>query len=65
MGFVSMLVRLKNAGLLLAVFFALAPSSAQNTGRDLVFRDPLRTPEERAADLVGRLTLEEKVLQMH
>jgi beta-glucosidase len=63
MGFVSMLVRLKNAGLSLAVFFAVA-LSAQNTGRDLLFRDPLRTPEERAADLVGRLTLEEKVLQM-
>jgi beta-glucosidase len=64
MGFLSMLVRWKNAGLLLAVFFALALSSAQNTGPDLVFRDPLRTPEDRAADLVGRLTLEEKVLQM-
>jgi beta-glucosidase len=59
-----MLIRLKNAGPFLAVFFALALSSAQNTGRDLVFRDPLQTPEDRAADLVGRLTLEEKVLQM-
>src|SRR6202162_4662632 len=64
MGLVSMLIRLKNAGPFLAVFFALALSSAQNTGRDLLFRDPLQTPEERAADLVGRLTLEEKVLQM-
>ena len=64
MGFVSMLIRLKNAGPFLAVFFALALSSAQDTGRDLVFRDPLQTPEDRAADLVGRLTLEEKVLQM-
>ncbi|HVR23326.1 MAG TPA: glycoside hydrolase family 3 C-terminal domain-containing protein [Candidatus Polarisedimenticolia bacterium] len=57
-------IRLSNAGPFLAVFFALALSSAQNTGRDLVFRDPLQTPEDRAADLVGRLTLEEKVLQM-
>jgi len=64
MGFVSMPIRLSNAGPFLAVFFALALSSAQNTGRDLVFRDPLQTPEDRAADLVGRLTLEEKVLQM-
>src|SRR5580704_5318032 len=60
MSFVSMLLRWKSAGLILAVFYSLTPLRAQN----LAFRDPDRTPEDRAADLVGRLTLDEKVLQM-
>jgi beta-glucosidase len=29
-----------------------------------VYKDPSQTPEVRAADLVSRLTLQEKVLQM-
>jgi beta-glucosidase len=36
----------------------------QPSGAPAAFRDPSLPPERRAADLVGRLTLEEKVLQM-
>ena len=64
MSFVSMLTRLKNTGLFLAILFLLPLLWAQNTGSVPAFRDPDLTPEERAADLVGRLTLQEKVLQM-
>jgi len=64
MPFVSMLTRLKNTGLFLAIPFLLPLLWAQNAGSVPAFRDPHLTPEERAADLVGRLTLQEKVLQM-
>ena len=59
-----MLTRLKNTGLFLAILFLLPLLWAQNTGSGPALRDPDLSPEERAADLVGRLTLQEKVLQM-
>jgi beta-glucosidase len=59
-----MLTRWKNLGLFLTILFLLPSSWAQNTGSLPAFRDPDLSPEERAADLVGRLTLQEKVLQM-
>jgi beta-glucosidase len=62
--FVSMLIRLKNSGLFLTLLFLLPLLRAQNAGSDPAFRDPDLPPEARAADLVGRLTLQEKVLQM-
>src|SRR5512144_3339637 len=43
--------------LLAAAFFAQQPGNAP-------YRDPSLSPERRAADLVSRMTLEEKVLQM-
>src|SRR5580704_13236802 len=58
-----MFAHLKNSGLFLAILFVLPSLSAQNTSGQL-FLDPDLSPEERAADLVGRLTLQEKVLQM-
>jgi beta-glucosidase len=60
----TMFTHLKNSGLFLAVLFLLPPLSAQSTGSGQLFLDPDLSPEERAADLVGRLTLQEKVLQM-
>jgi beta-glucosidase len=59
-----MLTRLQNSGLLLAIVFLLTPLRAQTTGSGAAFLDPDLSTEERAADLVGRLTLQEKVLQM-
>jgi beta-glucosidase len=59
-----MLTRLKNFGLSLAFLFLLPSLWSQNTGSPSAFRDAGLSPEERAADLVGRLTLQEKVLQM-
>ncbi|MGA2416190.1 MAG: glycoside hydrolase family 3 N-terminal domain-containing protein [Candidatus Sulfotelmatobacter sp.] len=38
--------------------------AAQDFAADEAFRNPTLTPEQRAADLVGRFTLQEKVLQM-
>src|SRR3984885_13608366 len=59
-----MLTRLQNSGWLLAIVFLLTPLRAQTTGSGAAFLDPDLSTEERAADLVGRLTLQEKVLQM-
>jgi len=59
-----MLTQWKNSGLFLAIFFLLPSLWAQNTGSSPAFRDPDLSSEERAADLVRRLTLPEKVLQM-
>jgi beta-glucosidase len=63
MSFASMLARLNNRGLFLAVLFPPL-LRGQNSGSVPPFRDPDLTPEQRAADLVGSLTLQEKVLQM-
>jgi beta-glucosidase len=60
----SMFTRLKNSALLLAILFLLPLLSAQNPGSRPAFRNPDLTPEERAADVVSSLTLQEKVLQM-
>ena len=62
--FIAMLTRLKNAAPFLAILLLLPLLRAQNAASAPTFRDPDLTPEERAADLVGRLTLQEKVLQM-
>ena len=57
---------LKNILTTLAVISLLPLAWAQSTNYETVpaFRDPDRTPQERSMDLVGRLTLQEKVLQM-
>lgn len=59
-----MLAGLKNSGRFLAILLLLPLLRAQNTGSVPPFRNPDLTPEERAAHLVGSLTLQEKVLQM-
>jgi beta-glucosidase len=49
----------------LSVALCLASSLAgASPASDTAFRDPSLSPQRRAADLVSRLTLEEKVLQM-
>ena len=64
------LTRLKNAALFLTILFLLlrlwaqTPLRTQTPGSVPPFRNPELPPEERATDLVGRLTLQEKVLQM-
>src|SRR5258708_39516973 len=63
--FVSMLTRLKNSALFLAIPFLLPLLWAQNSACDPAFRNPDLSPDDRAADVVRRLTLPEKVLQMH
>jgi beta-glucosidase len=62
--FVAMLTRLKNAAPFLTILILLPLLHAQNTTSAPAFRNPGLTPEHRAADLVGSLTLQEKVLQM-
>ncbi|MGA8066160.1 MAG: glycoside hydrolase family 3 N-terminal domain-containing protein, partial [Terriglobales bacterium] len=59
-------IPLKNILTTLAVISLLPLAWAQSTNYETVpaFRDPDRTPQERSMDLVGRLTLQEKVLQM-
>ncbi len=64
MMFLSMLTRRKSARLFQAAVLLLPLLSAQNKPPAPAFRNPDLTPEERAADLVSRLTLQEKVLQM-
>ena len=64
MSFLSILIRLKNTALFLPILFPLPLLWAQTPGSAPPFRNPGLTPEARAADLVGRLTLQEKVLQM-
>src|SRR5580700_6480619 len=59
-----MLTRSKNSGLLLATLFLLTPLRAQTAGSGAAFLDPDLSTEQRAADLVGRLTFEEKVWQI-
>jgi beta-glucosidase len=49
--------------ILLVVLLALRLSSAQ-VAEERAYRNPDLSPERRAADLVSRLTLQEKVLQM-
>jgi beta-glucosidase len=60
----SKIRRLKSIGLCLAILFISPRLHAQNVEAVPTFRNPDRPPEERAADLVGRMTLQEKVLQM-
>ena len=48
---------------LLVVLLALRLSSAQ-VAEEPAYRNPHLSPEQRATDLVGRMTLQEKVLQM-
>jgi beta-glucosidase len=54
---------LKPNRLTIASLLLLAAASAQQQGNS-PYQDPNLTPEKRAADLVSRMTLEEKVLQM-
>jgi|HubBroStandDraft_5_1064220.scaffolds.fasta_scaffold36114_2 hypothetical protein len=64
MSFASVLARMKNRGLFLAILFLLPLLRGQNSASVPPFRDPDLSPEEPAADLVGSLTLQEKVLPM-
>jgi beta-glucosidase len=62
--FISMLTRLKNSALFLAIPYLLPLLWAQNSASGPAFTNPDLSPEDRAADVVRRLTLPEKVLQM-
>src|SRR6516164_2427764 len=64
MAWFGMPTRWKHSGLLLALFSLLPLLWAQSTQDSPAFRNPDLSPEERSADLVSRLTLREKVLQM-
>jgi beta-glucosidase len=64
MAFLAMPTRWKNSGLLLALLFFLPLMRSQSPDDNPYFRNLELPPEERSADLVGRLTLQEKVLQM-
>jgi beta-glucosidase len=49
----------------LASCLVMACSAALLLGQTAeIYKDPTKTPEERAADLIARMTLQEKVLQM-
>ena len=50
--------------LFVVVFFSLAASSFGQQPGNAPYLDPNLSPERRAADIVSRMTLEEKVLQM-
>ncbi|HTH76260.1 MAG TPA: glycoside hydrolase family 3 N-terminal domain-containing protein [Trinickia sp.] len=39
--------------------------SSQNASGEPIYRDPQATLEQRVADLLGRMTLDEKIAQMH
>src|SRR2546425_1191274 len=58
-----MAFRKLGASLLLVTLFSLSPS-AQTNPSALKYKNPRLPIEERASDLVARLTLEEKVSQM-
>jgi beta-glucosidase len=64
MALFAMPTRWKHSGLLLAFLLLLPLLRAQSAQDRPPFDNPDLSPEERAADLVGRLTLQEKVLQM-
>ena len=44
--------------------FSLATASKLTAQTPEIYKDPSKSPQERAADLVSRMTLQEKVLQM-
>jgi beta-glucosidase len=52
--------------LVLTILLAVAPRpAAGQAGRRLPYMDPRRSPGERAQDLLGRMTLEEKFWQLY
>src|SRR6266446_940784 len=55
---------MKNRTLLLAVFACCGPVLAQNTAKP-IYLDPSKPQEQRIADLISRLTLEEKAAQLN
>ena len=57
-------VRMKPKGFLLALIGLLGSMSFGRPPADVPYLDPELSPERRAADIVSRMTLEEKVLQM-
>jgi beta-glucosidase len=64
MALLAMPARWKQAAWSPAILLFLPFLWAQSSADRLPFRNPDLSMEERAADLVGRLTLQEKVLQM-
>jgi len=52
------------AGCLLASFAVVSPAALAQSARPLPYLDPSLPREQRAADLVARMTLEEKVSEM-
>jgi beta-glucosidase len=57
-------LRLTTAAALATLLAAAGLAWSQGAPREAIFRDPTHSFEERAADLVGRMTLEEKVSQL-
>jgi beta-glucosidase len=57
-------VKMKPKGFLLALIGLLGSMSFGRPPADVPYLDPDLSPERRAADIVSRMTLEEKVLQM-
>ena len=58
-------IKKSGMGLFVLILFCLqGNSSPQGTTGHLKFQDPWLSNEERVADLVSRLSLKEKVLQM-
>jgi beta-glucosidase len=55
---------MKAHGLLVALLWLTGPAAFAQPASEAPFLDPSLSPERRAADLVSRMTLEEKVLQM-
>src|ERR1017187_210753 len=57
--------RLMKNRLLLLTFFACCGSALAQSAVRPVYLDPTKPQEQRIADLVGRLTLEEKAAQLN
>ena len=49
---------------MIALLLLIGPALFGQTAGNAPYQDPSLSPEKRAADLVSRMTLEEKVLQM-
>ena len=62
----ALMIRIKKSlvALALGILFAYSPAASFSQDPPAMYLDELVSPEDRAADLVSRLTLDEKVRQM-